>query len=110
MKQITTYDKLIGKTIDRHSYDDNQFFLFFTDNTFCIFKGTYFGECSVDLEEDIYNTEPQLWNYKDLFKLGFISEDEFNSWEKLKNGKEAKALELRERTLLKHLKSKYEDE
>jgi hypothetical protein len=76
MKQILEENGIIGKTIKATSYGDNEFCITFTDETFCIVKGTGYEDNDVEFSNEKINLEPNLYNARDLFKMGFISEDE----------------------------------
>ena len=51
MEQIRNQDLVKGKIIERTDYLDNQFFIFFTDNTFCIISGCGWDENDVEFNE-----------------------------------------------------------
>jgi len=56
MKQILEEDKLVGKTIKVIGHADNAFALFFTDETFAVFRG--WDDGSVELMDEIYSSGP----------------------------------------------------
>lgn len=106
-KQITSVKELIGKTIERTGYSDNEFFLFFTDKTFCIFKGCGYDENDVQLSEDLFNTEPNRFNVHKLLDLGFLDKDYTDEIIAIIAKKHNKEIRNKEIAQLKELKAKY---
>jgi len=76
---ITESEELLGKKIKRTDYIDNHFFLFFTDDTFCVFKGC--GIRDVELMDKDFKIKPTENNYKELHGLGFITDLVKNKFE-----------------------------
>ena len=80
MKQLTTNEELAGKTIVRAKKDDseNDFYIFFSDNTFCVIKdnGWTCDDHDICLSKDIVDMTPTHHNAFRLCNLGVISEAE----------------------------------
>jgi hypothetical protein len=107
MEQITESEELLGKQIKKTDYIDNHFFLFFTDETFCVFKGCGWDERDVELMDEDFGIEPNDYNYKELHGLGFITDAEKTKYEvELLKRKRAKEVQEEVETL-KKLKAKY---
>jgi len=107
MKQIIESEELIGKQIKKTDYIDNHFFLFFTDKTFCVFKGCGSDERDVELMCEDFSIEPNDYNYKELYNLGFITDFEKTKYE-VKLLKQKRDAEFKnEVETLKKLKAKY---
>ena len=110
MKQLKEASELLNKTIERTAYVDNVFCLFFTDKTFCIFKGCgWWDEKDVELLDEDFSITPNEYNIKELLSLGFISQSEADAAEKEIEEKYEKASEQKEIEQLKKLKAKYPD-
>lgn len=107
MKRIISEEELVGKTITRTAYTDNKFFLFFSDNSYCIFRGHGWDENNVELSEEPFDTVPNGYNLHDLRVTGFISEDTYLQLieERKKQDLEQKRLDDLEK--LADLKRKY---
>lgn len=108
MKQIIEESELVGKTIEKQGYADNTFALFFNDNTFSIFRGCGYESNDVELMEESYSLEPNIYNCYDLKELGVISEESYNkmllAYKKERIIKESE----QEKTLYQKLKAKFE--
>lgn len=77
MKQLFENEELIGKTIKRAINPDSNYskmFLFFEDESFCIFESI--GD-DVEIDDQNYNQNPNRWNHRQLFELGFIDQAKF---------------------------------
>lgn len=107
MEQIKKSNELIDKQIKRTAYTDNHFFLFFTDDTFCVFRGCGWDERDVELMDEDFYTEPSSYNYKELHELGFITFEQKAEYATL-FANQAKDEEIsKELETLKKLKEKY---
>jgi len=103
MKQLTTHEELIGKTIKRIASWDNLFIFF--DDEFAVFQSDINGD--VEIKDGVFYTEPNRHNIRTLFYLGFISEKEHDSFiEKFKK-EDMEREEKNERELFERLKQKY---
>lgn len=72
MRQIRNEKELVGQTINRIAWaDDDRLFLFFIDDSFCIIGD---GEYSVTVSEHTYKTSPVKDNIDELLGLGFIDQ------------------------------------
>lgn len=82
MKQLLSEENLIGKTISsivKFGVYTQEIFMFFEDETFCIIRKELWDDSSsIEISDDVYDLEPNLDNYLDLFELGFIDSDKFN--------------------------------
>jgi len=103
MKQLFETKELIGKTIKKAINPDinySKMFLFFEDETFCIFESI--GE-DVEIDDQNYNQTPNMGNHRQLFELGFIDEAKFREIQSsVEKEREKQDLEL-----LKKLQEKY---
>lgn len=103
MKQIKEPIELVGKTIQRTAYFNNNYCLFFNDKTFCIFRGSGYDENDVELMDEDYDTNPSFFNMYELYELGFISKlEHYELSEKYKEVREQEEI-----ARLKQLKEKY---
>ncbi len=76
MKQLEEKEELSGKTILRIAYTENKFFLFFTDNSFCVIQGLYWGDDpDVEILSSAYSFEPHSQNYRELRDIGMITNE-----------------------------------
>jgi hypothetical protein len=107
MIQIIEPGDLIGKIIERTGYVENKFFVFFADQTFCIFSGCGYGDNDVELNDDTYNLTPSDYNHKELFELGLITEAQFNDYRSDLYKRDRKRTRENEIEALKELKKKY---
>jgi hypothetical protein len=109
MTQILESYRLIDKTIKRTAYIDNHFFLFFTDDTFCVFKGTCWEEGDVELMNEKYDITLNPYNVEELFVLGIITSEEAKNFKYKLQEKRTEEARLNEIKQLKELKAKYPD-
>jgi hypothetical protein len=109
MEQIRNSDLIEGKTIQRTDYLDNKFFLFFTDNTFCIISGCGWDERDVEFNEDKFEVEPNTSNYDDLKSIGIIDEATFFKFKDIKEQKNKEYRKQQEIKQLNELRKKYPD-
>lgn len=109
MEQIKNSDLLKGKTIERADYLDNKFFLFFTDNTFCIISGCGWEGHDVELNDDDFEVEPNIYNYDDLKSIGLIDEATFFKFKELKEQENMERRKQQEIKQLNELRKKYPD-
>lgn len=107
MEQLKKSGDLIYRKIERTNYTDNHFFLFFTDDTFCVFRGCGWGERDVELMDEDFYTEPNSYNYKELHELGFITFQQKAEYDALFAKQERDKEISQELETLKKLKSKY---
>ena len=111
MKQIIKDKNLLGKTVKRTGYTDNAFILFFTDNTFAVFRGCGYDEWDVELRDEPYSLKPTVSNALDLCGLGIITKEEYDKIHRdnkasIKLYEKQKELEEYERLKLKFDKTK----
>lgn len=108
MKQILKEEEIVGKTIKSNGYGDNAFCLIFTDETFCIIKGSGWDENDVEFSDEEINLKPTLWNGSYLVDMGLISKEEAKEAEEKENEINLKKQKEREYQDYLKLKSKYE--
>ena len=77
MKQILIKEELINKTIKTTGYSDNMFVVFFTDETYSIFRGCGWDSTDVELMDNEYSLNPTRYNLLELKEIGIISKDEY---------------------------------
>ena len=104
MEQILKEDDIIGKTIKSNGYGDNAFCLVFTDNTYCIIKGSGYDENDVEFSDEGISLKPTLWNAEYLVAMGLVSNDEAEEAkrnEELENEQKEKEKEYKQYLKLK---------
>lgn len=112
LTQVLKQDEIVGKTILRtvaNSIGDEELFLFFTDNTFCVFRSYYEGN-EIYFSENLFETRKQFADYRVLHHLGMLSDEEYDSIHQRKKNEEAESIKQREIEALKKLKAKYPDQ
>ena len=109
MEQIKNSDILEGKIIERTDYLNNKFFLFFTDNTFCIISGCGWEEHDVEINDDDFEVEPNTRNYDDLKSIGLIDEVTFFKFKELKEQEIKEYRKQQDIKQLNELRKKYPD-
>jgi hypothetical protein len=109
MEQIKNSDLLEGKIIERTDYLNNKFFLFFTDNTFCIISGCGWEEHDVEINDDDFEVEPNTRNYDDLKSIGLIDEVTFFKFKELKEQEIKEYRKQQDIKQLNELRKKYPD-
>lgn len=111
MEQLIKDEQLVGKTIARVAYIDNTYALFFTDDTYVIFRGCGWEEHDVQIMSEEYSLVPKtIWQAWDLKGLGVITEEEYVKFSSEAEKRDIKAKIQREKDLLMELKAKYESE
>ena len=111
IKQLLTPEELIGKTIQRTKQSEDDYFVFFNDDTFCIFVPSGWEEKEVELEDSKFALKPNdQGNVRRLRELDFITEQEYLDF----LDQNRKNIEERSRNqeieTLKELKEKYPNE
>lgn len=109
MTQLLLEEELIGKTITRTFEDDDYFFLFFEKDEFAIIKAKGFDCSYIELENDLYDLKPTAYNAHDLYKQGFISEDQLEEFKKKEEQETIEFNKQKEINQLKNLLKKYPD-
>lgn len=109
MKQIKDEAELIGKTILRTAYLDNKYFLFFTDDTFCIFSDTGCDEKNVELNTDEFDTEPNMFNFENLDDIDLIDKETYEKFHAIRKEIIIRDEKNQEIKLLNNLRKKYPD-
>lgn len=116
MIQIKKEEEIKGKVLRDVKYlndgsCESNMFLFFDDNTFCIFRSYIYGSDTVETEFEYkdFNTEPALDNYQVLYNLDFIDEEAFRKFQDVKDRKRAESEKKKELRQLAYLKNKYPD-
>lgn len=80
MEQIKNIEDFEGRVIDRVvELDMDSVFFIFKDDSFGIVRGCGWEEPYAEIDVEDYNLEPCEWNYRDLFQLGFVSEEQHNN-------------------------------
>lgn len=110
MKQIKEEEHLKFKTIKKTGYSYNKLFLFFTDDTFCIFSGSGWGDFDVEINNEDFETEPNTGNYADLKEIGLIDMPTFIKFENLRLKEMEERIRQREIDKLNELRKKYPNE
>ena len=108
MIQIKDEKELVGKVISRVASTYNKYFLFFTDETFCILEAG--DDASVDLDYQSYNLKVNRQNASELVGLGFISKYAFDNIVREEQDRSEQIQRKREIERLKELKKKYPNE
>jgi hypothetical protein len=108
MEQIIEYEALERKTISRVVWlDMDRVFFIFNDDSFCIIKGSGWEEPYAEIDTNEYNLEPYEWNYNDLYKLGFISKEEYKKIANNAKDMHRKRIEEADLEKINILKQKY---
>lgn len=108
MKQIFEEKDLINKMIVKTGYANNAFALFFSDNTYAIFRGCGYEENDVELVDNIYSLDPTTSNAYELRDMGVITQKEYDRVWKEHSDEKLIEQEEREKYLYEKLKLKYE--
>lgn len=111
MKQLKSEEELIGKTIERAVIlNDNKYFLFFIDNSFCIFTDIGWEDNLVELSKVDFDTEPCIQNFDDLNDLGLIDTETYNHFKRMRSDMVVRDRKNQEIKLLNELRRKYPEE
>lgn len=116
-KQVLDKEELKGKTISYLQETEYLTFLFFTDDTFCVFDSdkniwaddepaiVFLDEKGYDTDMSDYSTDKN----KELLDLGFITQAELDAKNKKDKRSAKQSREAREKAELKALLKKYPD-
>lgn len=115
MKQILDKEELKGKTIAYLQETEYLSFLFFTDDTFCVFdsdKNIWADgdPAIVFLDTDGYDTTMSEWSSeknKELVELGFVTQEQLNAKNKKDKIAAKRNQSNKEKAELKRLLKKY---
>jgi hypothetical protein len=110
MKQIVDQKELIGKTIVRTGDASERFFIFFSDNTFCVLESAGWDDHYVQLDTDIFNQQPAGYGNEDLLELGFITKEQDDEARRLYTQQLIDNKKNEEIATLKELAKKYPDQ
>jgi hypothetical protein len=105
MKQITNLAELPNKTILRTQEYYGEIFVFFTDETFCVFADD--SVSGHNFENYVLDLTPDIFNCKKLSELGFITKDQCSDLVRNYQQKNRLLVEKNEIEKLKELKAKY---
>lgn len=77
MKQITSEEFVVGKTIQRMiNFEYSRKIFVFKDNTFAVYK-------SEDGEVEFVSEDEIVWNFKNFFRYGLITKKEHDKRKKV---------------------------
>jgi len=107
MKQLLVEKQLVGKTIKRTVLLGGRHFIFFKDNTFCVFYESNLSILFLDKEFDRSATS---YNGYVLYTVGLISKKEYDRLQNLTRKEAGKRYIDFEIEQLKELKLKYPNE
>jgi hypothetical protein len=108
MEQIKKLEELKGKTIERAA-KCGEIGLFFTDETFAIFRQTNLDSDRVEISDEHFSLIPSTDNAYELEDLGVISNEELKDFWNDYREKEAEKKDEKERQNYLMLKEKFED-
>lgn len=108
MKQIYNTNGLPTKIIERVGESDNKLVLFFTDKSFIILQGVYYGDIDIKVMDNSFSLIPTKSNLFELSEIGVISTEEFHKLNKQYTNDDIKQKEQKEYKQYKKLKIKYE--
>lgn len=107
MEQLKCAEDVIGKTITDIREWGHQLFVFLDGGSFFIVINDGYDETDLVVDSDEFNLLPNRFNYRDLARLGFISEEEADMFEAEVETEREKVREEKEKAFLIALLDKY---
>lgn len=90
MEQLLEQADLYGKTIERIANEGEQIWIFFTDNSFSVIVNEGYDDTDLNIDTDQHSIIPTKYNYRTLFRVGIITKDEYDTFERESMGIEKK--------------------